>query len=145
MDDILQQFNFEIIYQSEKTNSNANALSRAPEVSCYFMNVEYHKQTNKLLNPIIDESEIEWECFDDSTHTISLKEKELVDWYFQRNICNKYDTSFKDLYAQGDLWNAPKLCNICSEYEEQVLLSYVFSYVNIEQVKKNYQSKLMTQ
>ena len=43
------------------------------------------------------------------------------------------------------MWNAPKLCKICNEYEEQVLLSYVSPYINIEQVERDYQSKLITQ
>ena len=46
------------------------------------MNVEYQRPSNELLNPVIDESEIEWEYSDDSSHIISLKEEELVDWYF---------------------------------------------------------------
>ena len=37
----LQQFNFEITHRPGKTNSNADALLRAPEVSCYLMNIEY--------------------------------------------------------------------------------------------------------
>ena len=146
----LQQFNFEITHWPEKTNSNADALSRAPEVSCYLMNIEYQKPSNKLLNPIIDESEIEWKCSDDSSHTILLKEEELVDWYFQRNICNKCGAPFKDLYAWGDLWNAPKLCNICSDCLKKwnskgkgkrsnfLYKARQFAHVNVNRKRKKY-------
>src|ERR1044072_2098275 len=36
----LQQFDFEIVYRPGKENKNADALSRMPEMKCYFIGVE---------------------------------------------------------------------------------------------------------
>ena len=36
----LQQFDFEIVHRPGKENKNADALSRMPEMECYFIGVE---------------------------------------------------------------------------------------------------------
>ena len=46
----LQQFDFDITHRPEKTNTNADALSRIPEVSCYFGEIEViHDDENTMM------------------------------------------------------------------------------------------------
>ena len=162
----LQQYGFTIRHRPEKINTNADALSRMYEqeenyVECFLMEYtensvsdeEQHQRNFKnkiteLLNPIVEKleenSEIEWEFSDDSP-TISVKEDELVDWFYQRNICTKCGIPSEILNTRGNSWNAPRLCNICYEYEEQIMDSHISNYINVEQVEREYCSKLITQ
>src|ERR1044071_9298639 len=45
----LQQFDFEIVHRPGKANANADALSRVPEVNCYFGEIEIiHDEENTM-------------------------------------------------------------------------------------------------
>ena len=108
----LQLYNFTIRHRPGKINTNADALSRMYEqeenmVECFLMEYSYdpiaeeperqgnfQNKIDELLNPIVqqldEESVIEWEFSDESqSPSISVKEDDLVEWFYQRNICAK--------------------------------------------------------
>jgi len=47
----LQQFDFEIMHRPGKSNTNADALSRTPEISCYFGEIEEATDIDLLPTP----------------------------------------------------------------------------------------------
>ena len=99
----LQLYNFTIRHRPGKINTNADALSRMYEqeenmVECFLMEYSYdpiaeepenqrnfQNKIDELLNPIVqqldEESIIEWE-FSDESPSISVKEDDLVEWFY---------------------------------------------------------------
>src|SRR5581483_2084483 len=85
-----------------------------------------------------------WE-FHSESHSISISEDQLVDWYFQKEICNHCGVPNQELQTWGTAWDTPKLCHTCYQREDRLYQANFHEWIDTEQVERDYQSQIITQ